>query len=140
MARASDGNEQLLLLLRQEPEAGQEADRRSRRLHLGECIDLCNEIIDEELTATTSTSTRCRAEGHLRRPQRLRHALPGGGEAHAVGGGLQPLQARADGAGRRGQNQSNILLLGPTGCGKACSRRHAGADPQRPVRDRRRLR
>ena len=34
--------------------------------------------------------------------------------------------------------KSNILLLGPTGCGKTLPRADARADPQRPVRDRRR--
>jgi len=37
--------------LRQVTAAGQEADRRSWVYICDECIDLCNEIIDEELTA-----------------------------------------------------------------------------------------
>ena len=42
------------------------------------------------------------------------------GEAGAVGGGPQPLQAPAN-AGKTGDVElakSNILLIGPTGCGK----------------------
>ena len=59
-------------------------------------------------------------EGHLHGPERLRR-LAGGGEADALRRGLQPLQARPDGAADEGDvelQKSNILLLGPTGCGK----------------------
>jgi ATP-dependent protease Clp ATPase subunit len=38
-------------VLRQESAAGQEAHRRTGVYICDECIDLCNEIIDEELTA-----------------------------------------------------------------------------------------
>ena len=86
-----------------------------------ECIDLCNEIIDEELQtpAQLDLQNLPEAEGDLRGPERLRRRA-GGGQAHAVGGGLQPLQARADGRAERRVElaKSNILLLGPTGCGK----------------------
>ena len=56
---------------------------------------------------------------HLLRPERLRR-LAGGVEAHARGRGLQPLQARAHGLEDAEVElaKSNILLLGPTGCGK----------------------
>jgi ATP-dependent Clp protease ATP-binding subunit ClpX len=54
MARASDGNEQLLCSF-----CGK-SQRQVKKLIAGpgvyicdECIDLCNEIIDEELTAPT---------------------------------------------------------------------------------------
>ena len=63
MARASEGNEQLLCSF-----CGK-SQRQVKKLIAGpgvyicdECIDLCNEIIDEELTAPRrSTSTTCRA-------------------------------------------------------------------------------
>ena len=63
MARASEGNEQLLCSF-----CGK-SQRQVKKLIAGpgvyicdECIDLCNEIIDEELTAPTcSTSRTCRA-------------------------------------------------------------------------------
>ena len=55
MARASDGNEQLLCSF-----CGK-SQRQVKKLIAGpgvyicdECIDLCNEIIDEELTAPVS--------------------------------------------------------------------------------------
>ena len=64
MARASEGNEQLLCSF-----CGK-SQRQVKKLIAGpgvyicdECIDLCNEIIDEELTdpVARSTSTTCRA-------------------------------------------------------------------------------
>ena len=63
MARPSDGNEQLLCSF-----CGK-SQRQVKKLIAGpgvyicdECIDLCNEIIDEELTDSRrrSTSTTCR--------------------------------------------------------------------------------
>src|SRR6266513_1844721 len=47
------------------------------------------------------------AEGHLRRPQRLRR-LTGGSKAHARRRRLQPLQARPDGAGRLGRRAPEV--------------------------------
>ena len=63
MARASEGNEQLLCSF-----CGK-SQRQVKKLIAGpgvyicdECIDLCNEIIDEELTTPPSSiSTICRA-------------------------------------------------------------------------------
>ena len=64
MARASEGNEQLLCSF-----CGK-SQRQVKKLIAGpgvyicdECIDLCNEIIDEELddSDARSTSTTCRA-------------------------------------------------------------------------------
>ena len=62
MARASDGNEQLLCSF-----CGK-SQRQVKKLIAGpgvyicdECIDLCNEIIDEELTTPASRSRRSRA-------------------------------------------------------------------------------
>src|ERR671933_289357 len=73
MARASEGNEQLLCSF-----CGK-SQRQVKKLIAGpgvyicdECIDLCNEIIDEELTGPATFDLQ----------------------------------------------KSNILLLGPTGCGK----------------------
>ncbi len=123
MARASEGNEQLLCSF-----CGK-SQRQVKKLIAGpgvyicdECIDLCNEIIDEELTSSRAARPRQPPEAarHLLGSERLRR-LAGGVEAHARGGGLQPLQARAHGPRGRGEvelQKSNILLLGPTGCGK----------------------
>ncbi len=88
-----------------------------------ECIDLCNDIIDEELAETDGAVVRgpAQAPGDLRVPERLRDR-PGARQEDPVGRRLQPLQA---GPGRRPPQstdvelaKSNILLLGPTGCGK----------------------
>ena len=123
MARPTDSNEQLLCSF-----CGK-SQRQVKKLIAGpgvyicdECIDLCNEIIDEELDGSSDLRHRqpAEAEGDLRRPERVRRRA-GAGQAHALGRGLQPLQARADDAGRRRDielQKSNILLLGPTGCGK----------------------
>ena len=92
-----------------------------------ECIDLCNEIIEEELAEGAELSL-----GELPKPheifdflERLRHRA---GRRQEVAGRrrLQPLQAGA-GAGAPADAskddavelaKSNILLVGPTGCGK----------------------
>ena len=65
-----------------------------------ECIDLCNDIIAEELAETTGVVVRgaAQAPGDLRVPERLRDR-PGVRQEDPVGGGLQPLQA---GPGRSG--------------------------------------
>ena len=123
MARASDRNEQLLCSF-----CGK-SQRQVKKLIAGpgvyicdECIDLCNEIIDEELTAPAQLDldNLPRPKEIYERPERLRRR-PGGGEAHARRRRLQPLQARPDGAQSDADvelQKSNILLLGPTGCGK----------------------
>ena len=100
MARASEGNEQLLCSF-----CGK-SQRQVKKLIAGpgvyicdECIDLCNEIIDEELTAPSTLDLanlprpRRRSTSSLERLRRSQEE----GEAHAVRRGLQPLQARADG-------------------------------------------
>ena len=88
-----------------------------------ECIDLCNDIIAEELAETTEFSLRGapQAPGDLRVPERLRHR-PGVRQEDPVGRGLQPLQA---GAGRRRRRRPRSswpsrtsCCSGPTGCGK----------------------
>ena len=94
-----------------------------------ECIDLCNEIIEEELNETSRGRPRgaAQAAGDLRVPQLLRDR-PGDREEVAGRGGVQPLQAGPGGRHRRpGEGtkddavevaKSNILVIGPTGCGK----------------------
>ena len=142
MARASDGNEQLLCSF-----CGK-SQRQVKKLIAGpgvyicdECIDLCNEIIDEELTAPASARSRQppAAEGHLLRPQRLRR-LAGRGEAHARGRRLQPLQARADGDRGRRRRAAEVEhpAARPDRLRQDAARADARAHPQRPVRDRRR--
>ena len=67
MARASDGNDQLLCSF-----CGK-SQRQVKKLIAGpgvyicdECIDLCNEIIDEELTAPVAPRSRHAAEADAR--------------------------------------------------------------------------
>ena len=142
MARASEGNEQLLCSF-----CGK-SQRQVKKLIAGpgvyicdECIDLCNEIIDEELTAPVDARPRQPAapDGDLLVAERVRR-LAGGGEAHARGGGLQPLQARADGRrGRRGRAaEVEHPAARPDRLRQDAPRADARADPQRAVRDRRR--
>jgi ATP-dependent Clp protease ATP-binding subunit ClpX len=97
-----------------------------------ECIELCNDIIRDEVPADRAAGRQVgqvRPAGAQRdqvqpRPVRDR---PGRGQAHAVGGGLQPLQApQAHGGSGKDEvelTKSNILLIGPTGSGKTCWRR-----------------
>ena len=77
-------------------------------------------------------------EGHLRRPERLRR-LAGRGEADALRRGLQPLQARADGHGRRRGRAPEVEHppARPDRLRQDAARADDGADPERPVRDRR---
>ena len=91
-----------------------------------ECIDLCNEIIEEELAESSELKF-----DELPKPRRSTSSSTSTwsartGQEGAVGRRLQPLQA---GPGRRRRRparvedavelaKSNILLLGPTGCGK----------------------
>ncbi len=89
-----------------------------------ECIDLCNEIIEEELAETTDLGL-----GQLPKPREINDFL----EQYVVGqdpakralavavyNHYKRIQA---GEGRKGEDaveiaKSNILLIGPTGCGK----------------------
>jgi ATP-dependent Clp protease ATP-binding subunit ClpX len=91
-----------------------------------ECIDLCNEIIEEELTETAELSF-----DHLPNPREVRAFLDdyvvGQDSAKkilsvAVYNHYRRIQYQQSmGVGRRDDVElakSNILLLGPTGCGK----------------------
>ena len=76
----------------------------------------------------------------LRRARRVRRR-PGGVQAHALGSGLQPLQARADDAGRRlGHRAAEVEHPAARAdrLRQDAAGPDAGAHPQRPVRDRRR--
>jgi len=103
-------------LLREEPASGEEADRRPGVYICDECIDLCNEIINEEFTAPPSLDL-----DNLPKPKQIYSVLSdyviGQEEAKRPGGGrLQPLQAGAHGRAREGGRRAaevDILLLGP---------------------------
>src|SRR5881628_2342033 len=93
MARPTDSNEQLLCSF-----CGK-SQRQVKKLIAGpgvyicdECIDLCNEIIDEELTSPTQLDL-----DNLPKPLDIYSVL----NDYVIS-----------------QQKSNILLLGPTGCGK----------------------
>ncbi len=95
-----------------------------------ECIDLCNEIIEEEFAETTESGLL----DELPKPQEIRTFL----DAYVIGqetakkalsvavyNHYKRVQAQASTPGRRVADdelvelgKSNILLIGPTGCGK----------------------
>jgi len=123
VARASEGNEQLLCSF-----CGK-SQRQVKKLIAGpgvyicdECIDLCNEIIDEELTAPTTLDL-----DNLPRPRDIYSVLNdyvvSQEEAKRI---LAVAVYNHYKRVRMGQSdeadvelqKSNILLLGPTGCGK----------------------
>ena len=122
MARASDGNEQLLCSF-----CGK-SQRQVKKLIAGpgvyicdECVDLCNEIIDEELTAPASLDL-----DNLPRPKDIYSVLNdyvvSQEEAKrtlsvAVYNHYKRVQMGQE-DGEVELQKSNILLLGPTGCGK----------------------
>jgi ATP-dependent Clp protease ATP-binding subunit ClpX len=122
VARASDGNEQLLCSF-----CGK-SQRQVKKLIAGpgvyicdECIDLCNEIIDEELTAPATLDL-----DNLPRPREIYNVLNdyvvGQEEAKrtlavAVYNHYKRVRMAADDTEVELQ-KSNIMLLGPTGCGK----------------------
>jgi ATP-dependent Clp protease ATP-binding subunit ClpX len=122
VARASDGNEQLLCSF-----CGK-SQRQVKKLIAGpgvyicdECIDLCNEIIDEELTAPSTLDL-----DNLPRPRDIYSVLNdyvvSQEEAKrtlavAVYNHYKRVQMGTEDNEVELQ-KSNILLLGPTGCGK----------------------
>src|SRR6266550_1587265 len=122
MARASEGNEQLLCSF-----CGK-SQRQVKKLIAGpgvyicdECIDLCNEIIDEELTAPSTLDLE-----NLPRPIEIYASLneyvvsqeeAKRSLAVAVYNHYKRVQMGSE-EGDVELQKSNILLLGPTGCGK----------------------
>ncbi len=123
MAKSSDANEQLLCSF-----CGK-SQRQVKKLIAGpgvyicdECIDLCNEIIDEELTTPVTFDLET-----LPRPQEIYDVLNeyvvGQVEAKrtlsvAVYNHYKRVQMMSATESDIELQKSNILLLGPTGCGK----------------------
>jgi ATP-dependent Clp protease ATP-binding subunit ClpX len=124
MARPTDSNEQLLCSF-----CGK-SQRQVKKLIAGpgvyicdECIDLCNEIIDEELTAPPSFELES-----LPKPAEINAVLDEyvvGQEtakralAVAVYNHYKRVQIKQTAGDAEVELQkSNIMLLGPTGCGK----------------------
>src|SRR6187431_711026 len=123
MARPTDSNEQLLCSF-----CGK-SQRQVKKLIAGpgvyicdECIDLCNEIIDEELTAPPSFDI-----DNLPKPREiygvLNEYVVGQEQAKrtlsvAVYNHYKRVQMMQSDEADIELQPSNILLLGPTGCGK----------------------
>ena len=123
MAKSTESNEQLLCSF-----CGK-SQRQVKKLIAGpgvyicdECIDLCNEIIDEELTAPVSFDP-----DSLPRPREIYDVLNdyvvGQEEAKrtlavAVYNHYKRVNMMSAGDSDIELQKSNILLLGPTGCGK----------------------
>ena len=123
MARPTDSSEQLLCSF-----CGK-SQRQVKKLIAGpgvyicdECIDLCNEIIDEELAVPSSFDVE-----NLPRPKEIYDFLDeyviGQDEAKrtlsvAVYNHYKRIQMSQDDDNEIELQKSNILLLGPTGCGK----------------------
>src|SRR5277367_1155564 len=123
MARPTDSNEQLLCSF-----CGK-SQRQVKKLIAGpgvyicdECIDLCNEIIDEELSAPPAFDLE-----NLPKPREIYDVL----DDYVVGqdpskrtlsvavyNHYKRVQMMMSGESDIELQKSNILLLGPTGCGK----------------------
>src|SRR6202451_1586175 len=123
MARPTDSNEQLLCSF-----CGK-SQRQVKKLIAGpgvyicdECIDLCNEIIDEELSAPPTFDIE-----NLPKPREIYEVL----DEYVVGqdpskrtlsvavyNHYKRVQMMTSGDNDIELQKSNILLLGPTGCGK----------------------
>jgi ATP-dependent Clp protease ATP-binding subunit ClpX len=122
VAKFGEGASCSSALLRQVAEAGQEAHRRPRRLHLRRVHrPLQRDHRGGARETSELSSTSCPSPGDLRVPERLRRR-PGAAKkilSVAVYNHYKRVQVGA----RRGDDdvelaKSNILLLGPTGCGK----------------------
>ena len=123
MAGTTDGNDQLLCSF-----CGK-SQRQVKKLIAGpgvyicdECIDLCNEIIDEELAAPVALDLESLPKPHDIYAI-LNDYVVGQEEAKrsrsvAVYNHYKRVQAGASGDIDVELQKSNILLLGPTGCGK----------------------
>lgn len=123
MARPTDNNEQLLCSF-----CGK-SQRQVKKLIAGpgvyicdECIDLCNEIIDEELAAPATLDVT-----NIPKPREINEQLDEyviGQETAkrtlsvAVYNHYKRVQMSQTGDDEVELQKSNILLLGPTGCGK----------------------
>src|SRR5215467_5715923 len=123
MARPTDSNEQLLCSF-----CGK-SQRQVKKLIAGpgvyicdECIDLCNEIIDEELSAPPAFDLE-----NLPKPKEIYDVLDeyvvGQDQSKrtlsvAVYNHYKRVQMMMSGESDIELQKSNILLLGPTGCGK----------------------
>ena len=128
-------------LLREVAAAGEEAHRRPRRLHLRRVHRSLQR--DHRRGADRGPDVRPReppeADGDQLRPAGVRRR-PGARQAHALGGRLQPLQARADDAvrGRERPRAAEVQHppARPDRLRQDAARADAREDPQRAVRDR----
>ena len=141
MARASEGNEQLLCSF-----CGK-SQRQVKKLIAGpgvyicdECIDLCNEIIDEELTAPAHLDL-----DNLPRPTEIHTLLneyvvsqETAKRTLSVAVYNHYKRVQMGGRGRRRAAEVEHPPARPDGLRQDLPRADAREDPQRPVRDRRR--
>ena len=115
-----------------------------------ECIDLCNEIIEEELAETSDLRLRRTAQAarDLRVPRAVRdrpgprQEAPSPSRSTTTTSASRPASPPQERHARRAVEiaKSNILLIGPTGCGKTLPGADPGPHAQRSVRHRRRHR